>query len=211
MVAMRPWYHWLTLALALLFLGGAVTYFAIERLDGPPGRDSLEVGFLYDMIGHHEQALQMASAELGAGAESGVRPFAQEILLFQSYEIGLMEQKLAEWGHERADPPAEAMTWMSDVMAPTPRQSMPGMATEAELDALGDAEGRDVDALFIALMKDHHEGGVHMAEYAAEHADDAWIRTVAGRMARNQRTEVRELDAVRARLDLDADPEGYED
>jgi uncharacterized protein (DUF305 family) len=206
---MRPWYHWLTLGLALLFLGGALTYFVTERLDGEPGKDSVDVGFLYDMIGHHEQALQMASSELGAGVEEGVRPFAQEILLFQSYEIGLMEQKLAEWGHERDDPPAMAMTWMPDVMAPMPRSEMPGMASEAELEALGDAEGSDVDALFIALMQDHHEGGVHMAGYAAEHADDEWIRTVAGRMARNQQTEVRELEAVRRRLNLDATPPGH--
>jgi uncharacterized protein (DUF305 family) len=195
-------------ALVLVFFGGAVTYFVIERRDHPPGRASVDVGFLHDMITHHEQALQMANIQLGAGATDEVMPFAREILLFQSYEIGLMEQKLAGWGHSRADRPETAMGWMpGNGVAP---EAMPGMASAAELDALVAAEGAETDALFVPLMQDHHRGGLHMAEYAAAEADDAWVRALAARIARNQRSEVAELEAARERAGLAKDPPGYE-
>ena len=67
----------------------------------PPGKDSAEVGFLYDMISHHEQAISMAQVELAGGTDVRVRVFADEIMRFQSYEIGLMERFLEEWGHTR--------------------------------------------------------------------------------------------------------------
>jgi uncharacterized protein (DUF305 family) len=200
--------QWAVLAGAMLFLGTALGYFVAERADGPPGRGSVDVGFLYDMIGHHEQALQMASIDLGSGRSTAVRPFAQEILLFQSYEIGLMEQKLASWGHARADRPPSAMAWMPGNAVPV--DAMPGMASPEELARLGDVEGDAVDALFVRLMQDHHLGGVHMAEYAAEHAADEWVRALAARMARNQRTEVAELEAAASRAGLPDDPPGYE-
>lgn len=201
---------WLQLAAgvaALIFLGGALAYFAITRADRPPAKSSVDVGFLYDMIAHHEQALQMSNIEIVKGTTPGIQVFAREILLFQAYEIGLMDRKLDEWGYQRENPPEEAMTWMG---MPVRHDDMPGMASADEMERLSEATGTDTDALFIALMKDHHAGGVHMAEYAAKHADDAFVRDLAGRMARNQRVEVGELDAARERADLPASPAGHE-
>ena len=49
-------------------------------------------------------------------------------------------------------------------------------------------------------MGEHHLGGVHMAEYAAEHGSDPQIRELAARMARNQRIEAKEYEAQLQRL-----------
>lgn len=201
------WLQLIAAVAALLFLGGSVAYFAVDRADRPPAKSSVDVGFLYDMLAHHEQALQMANAEIVNGATPGIQVFAREILLFQSYEIGLMDRKLDEWGYQRENPPDLAMSWMD---MPVPHEDMPGMASEDEMDRLGDADGRQADALFIPLMQDHHAGGVHMAEYAAEHAKDPFVRDLAARMARNQRMEIAELEGASQRAELPEEPAGYE-
>jgi uncharacterized protein (DUF305 family) len=186
-------------AAALLFVGGAGGF--VLGKGRPPGAQSVDVGFLHDMISHHEQAVALSNLELAYGVEGGVRLFAQEIALKQSYEIGLMEAFLEDWGHQRLKPPARAMRWMG---MDTARDAMLGMASPGDLEKLGASRGRDADALFIALMKDHHEGGVHMAEYAADRSRDAKIRDLAMAMAKTQRDEIVELERERVRLDLPA-------
>ena len=66
---------------------------------------------------------------------------------------------------------------------PVEARSMPGLATDDDLARLRDAEGTDFDRLFLTLMAAHHEGGVHMADYAADHAADPRVRSLAALMA----------------------------
>jgi uncharacterized protein (DUF305 family) len=182
----------LALALVFAFLGGAIAFFAGERSDRPPAADSVDVGFLFDMVHHHQQAVELSFAQLDAGSPDAAGAFAREILYFQSYEIGLMDRQLRGWGYSLDDRPERAMTWMG---MGTGRDEMPGMASADELDALRDADDPEqADALFFALMRDHHLGGIAMAEHAAEDASDPFVRLLATRMADNQRSEVREMD-----------------
>lgn len=202
----RGWLGLLSLVGACAFFGAAVTYFGVERADAPPAASSADVGFLQDMITHHEQALALSTSELLNGDASAVQLFAREILQQQSYEIGMMDRRLAEWGFSRQNRPDVAMEWMGMTFAP---DEMPGMADSDELVALRNAEGEDADALFLALMADHHRGGAAMAQAAAESASDPWVRDLAERMARNQAIEINEMDAARERVGLTAAPDGY--
>lgn len=56
----------------LMFLAGSVGYFIGARDTAAPGPNSVDVGFLQDMIAHHEQAIQMSMTEIVEGAEPGV-------------------------------------------------------------------------------------------------------------------------------------------
>ena len=188
---------------ALLYLAGSLGYVLGSRPAGRPGRDSVDAGFLYDMTTHHEQAVTMSDLELGNGEERAVTAFAREILSFQSYEIGLMDRQLGQWGLPAENPRSHAMEWMG---MPVEAGRMPGMASEAQLARLAAARGRDADALFLTLMQDHHRGGVHMAEYAAEHARSKFVRALAEHMARNQRIEIKELEQAGARAGLAVGP-----
>lgn len=191
------------LVLALVFLAGSVGYAVGSRSGGgEPDEASADTGFLWDMIAHHEQALVMGSLQLAAAGDARVETFAREIVQGQSYEIGLMEAYLQRWGYARArGDDSEAMGWMGHGMATA---EMPGMATEAELERLGDLSGGDADALFIALMQDHHRGGVEMAEAAAAAVTDRRVRELAERIARNQAIEIKELEGTRVDLGLPA-------
>jgi uncharacterized protein (DUF305 family) len=182
---------------ALCALAGIVGF--VLGSGAPPDRGSTDVGFLLDMSVHHEQGVAMANLELINGETEGVQVFAREILRDQSWDLGLMQFQLGEWGYRREEAGPRAMQWMDMDVA---LEEMPGMATEDELALLRNARGRDADALFLTLMIDHHEGGVHMASYAAEHAGDEDVRRLAARIARNQEMEIEELEAAGARYGL---------
>jgi uncharacterized protein (DUF305 family) len=182
---------------ALCGLAGIVGY--VLGSGSPPGRGSTDVGFLLDMSVHHEQGVALANLELINGDTEGVQVFAREILRDQSWDLGLMQFQLGEWGYRREQAGPRAMQWMGMDVA---LEEMAGMATEDELELLRNARGRDADALFLTLMIEHHRGGVHMASYAADHAGDDDVRRLADRIARNQAKEIEELEAAGARYGL---------
>jgi uncharacterized protein (DUF305 family) len=185
---------------AVAFLVGALGYLVGVRTTdtGPPGNE-VDVGFLEDMTSHHDQAVQLALIELARGSDRTAREFAQEVILFQRYELGRFRnfQEERGVGNPEYSLDRETMAWMG---MPTPLADMPGMASVEEIAALEAAEGIEADRLFLALMRDHHLGGVHMAEYAADHAADPAIREMAEVMARNQLLEVNEYDDLLRRL-----------
>ena len=191
------------MVVAVCFLAGAIGYaLGVRQQSSDSGIDR---GFLFDMATHHEQALRLANLELTRGAEPLVQVFAREVLTSQSYELGLIDRLLDDRGLSRQDRPPDAMAWMGMSVAPS---SMPGMATADALAAFADAAGPEADAIFLRLLEDHHQGGIHMARAAAEDADDPVVGELAVRIARNQRIEVEELRTTRSRFDLPAAPLG---
>jgi uncharacterized protein (DUF305 family) len=192
------WSRVAVLGAALAFLGFAVGTF-LNR-DQPPAESSVDVGFYQDMLTHHEQALELSSLALSNATDPTVRGFASEVLIFQSREIGMMETKLQEWGYSRANRPDTAMAWMG--MDPVPVDQMPGLLSDDQVDQLRQARGAEADALFLELMAEHHAGGLHMAEYAANQADDHDVLELAERMAYNQAVEINEYAQTAQRLGL---------
>lgn len=172
----------------------ALTLF--ERFDSPP-EDSVDVGFVRDMIVHHEQAVQLGILGSDNGSDHDVRHFALEAIIAQQYEIGYMDSLLDEWGVGVGDRDRDVMVWMD---MPTSIENMPGMASDEDMQAFRSMSGAEADAAFLSLMTEHHRGGVHMAEYAAEHAKDPRVVDLAERMVRNQRAEIQEYAVHAERL-----------
>jgi len=197
------WAKQAILVAALVFLGIAIGM--VVARDRPPGEGSVDVGFLQDMLTHHDQALGVATLVVANGEDPTVRSYAREILIFQGYETGVMSQMLDDWGYSRSDRSDQAMEWMD---MPVPVEQMPGLLTDEQLDRLRGADGAELDALFLDLMADHHRGGLHMAEYAFGNAGDDDVRELAARIALNQAGEINEYRALAARngYDIDIDP-----
>jgi uncharacterized protein (DUF305 family) len=169
--------------------------------DRAPGVDSVDVGFLWDMSDHHDQANEMAAMVLTKDVRPDVTIVAAEILMSQRYEIGRMSTWLDDWGIGRGDPDRQAMTWMPS-MSPTPVAEMPGMQSKERMDELRQADGPEAERLFLEMMIDHHRGGVHMAKDAARRAGDARVRDQAERMAEVQRREISEMRFIADKLGL---------
>ena len=189
----------LVAVLALLVgIGGVLVY----QRSTTPGAGSVDVGFMQDMTTHHQQAVEMANVVAEHGSDPDVRAFAREILTFQQYEVGYMEALLEDWGQWPFPTDRTAMEWMG--MSSTPDQ-MPGMQPEAAMEQLDDATGAEVERLFIPMIIDHHKGGVHMAEYAAEHASDPRVRSLAERMVTQQSGEIADFERAAQRLGIPLD------
>lgn len=159
-----------------------------------PDPSATDIGFLHDMRAHHEQAVQMAwiYLEKPDGLES-LNDIARSIIVSQNREVGRMLQLLDGFGAPAQSDTDIAMVWMGEA---TSLDRMPGMATESDIDRLVAAQGRDADKIFADLMVLHHEGGIHMMQYAVSHAEVSSVVRFATFMLGNQQDEINEIRSV---------------
>jgi uncharacterized protein (DUF305 family) len=200
----RPRFEWtwpkvLLLVGAVAFLAAAATYFLTSRAEEDPG--TVDVGFLQDMIDHHDQAVGMALNVIGRDSDTTTQSFAREVVIYQRWETGVMDTLLAGWGEDRGAIDRLAMGWMG---MPSPVGAMPGMQSAETIEQLGELTGSDLDEAFFTAMRAHHLGAVHMASYAAEHAETAEVRELATRMAQYQQIEANEYTEALKRLGLES-------
>ncbi|WP_422736675.1 DUF305 domain-containing protein [Micromonospora sp. WMMD729] len=181
----------LVVGLLLGYAGGLLT----PRLTRP-GDASVEAGFARDMTTHHTQAVEMSLIAYRSATLPEVRQIAVDIATGQQGEIGAMQTWLREWGLSPtgSEPP---MSWMSDG-ATVKDGLMPGMATPQQMAALRDAKGIEVDRQFLALMYNHHLGGIHMIDAALAETDNAEVVRVAETMKSTQQSELNNLRQLQA-------------
>lgn len=191
---------WIALAIATLILGGAIGWAAGNRNAEPtiPGAKSVDVGFFQDMTTHHNQAVAMASTYLEHGTDPLLRQIANEVLLYQAAEIGVMNDWVTRWGQAGKAP--DVSRWMPGM--PMTRDAMMGMATKEQMAELDSARGAELDDLFTELLIRHHEGGIAMAKYAAAHAETETARSWATGMIDGQKGEIAEINRWRLNHDL---------
>lgn len=194
------------LLVAVVFLGGAVGW-AMGQADDQPLND-VDAGFMQDMGMHHQQALDMSLYLLGKDDVSpDLQIYAQEIILSQRFDQGIFNATLDRFGFP-TDPGETVMEWMGGHGVPP--DEMNGLATEAQIDELVEAGGAEAEALWIALMSEHHLGGMHMGDWAARHGSDPTTVNLAEAMVQIQRDEILELARYRERNELPI-PEGFTD
>lgn len=186
-------------AVAIGLFAAAAIWASRGDSEPEPSMNAVDVGFLQDMLDHHDQALLISNLYLENNPDGGASPYAREVIMYQTRDIGWMEDWLAEEDYERGAPDRTAMEWMGE---PTPVAEMSGMQTPERLQELADATGDEADVLFFELMTDHHLGGVHMADAAAANGARPTIIDFATAVARNQRIEVNEYEAAMDRLGL---------
>jgi uncharacterized protein (DUF305 family) len=180
----------ITLLVGTALIAGMIGWLIADSAAEPDAND-VDVGFLQDMRDHHDQAIQMSLIYLTRpDTAPGLRTVARNVLVGQGVDIGRMIQLLRDLDAPEAADSDEAMAWMG---MPTPRDQMLGMATEEQLQELGAASGADADRQFVDLMSAHHQGGIHMAEFAATEAANDEVREMAASMADSQAEEIIEL------------------
>lgn len=161
-----------------------------------PAPDSVAVGFCQDMSVHHRQAALMAGIARDRTTDPAVQHLAFDIETSQLEQIGRMQGWLNLWGRDPL-PLGGHMGWMRGAQhagssahnGDGPVTQMPGMATASDLIGLRQLEGREFDVLFLQLMLRHHQGGLAMMNYAAEHAEAGVVRNLATQMRTAQTAE----------------------
>ncbi|MCJ0905173.1 DUF305 domain-containing protein [Rhodococcus sp. ARC_M6] len=203
-----------------LLIGIIIGLWAKGRIENTsqevPPVSAVEVGFAQDMSVHHGQAVEMSSLALMNTADPAIRTLAYDVVTTQQSQIGMMQGWLSLW-----DRPAQSavgsMEWMPSTSSSmnhsmpgmstrqggsdtNPAVAMPGMASPAELAELRVLTGPAFEIRYLQLLLRHHQGGIPMAQYAADNADLSVVTNLARQIAATQQTEsaaLRELLAVR--------------
>jgi uncharacterized protein (DUF305 family) len=173
-----------------------------------------DIHFMSTMIGHHAQAIVMASMAPSHAASSSVKILAERIINAQKDEIRTMQQ----WLQDRRQPVPDADTGMAHGMAmmhgsgmtmndpangsgnaTAHEPLMPGMLTEAQMKQLDSARGPAFDRLFLTFMIQHHRGAVTMVRqlfdtYGA--AQDELVFKLASDINVDQNTEIARMQRM---------------
>ena len=156
-----------------------------------------DVRFMSDMIGHHAQALVMAGWAPTHGANPSVRTLAARIINAQQDEIATMQQWLGDRG--QPVPEARLTAWRMTMDGMEPGMLMPGMLTEAQMQALDQATGPGFDRLFLKDMIQHHRGAVTMVQQLFDTPGAARDETVfkfANDVNADQSTEIARMETM---------------
>ena len=112
-----------------------------------------DVEFMQGMIGHHQQAIDMAELLATRTNDEAMRKLGQRIEISQVDEIHMMQRWLT--ARHQTLPDEHAMHMHGATL-------MPGMLTPEEMEQLAAANGRAFDRLFLEGMIRHHGGALTM-------------------------------------------------
>jgi len=156
-----------------------------------------DVHFMQGMIGHHAQAIEMASWAPSHGASSSVRILCERIINAQQDEIATMQT----WLGDRHQMVPEAKPGPMKMMMNGKEQEMlmPGMLTAEQMHELNQARGPEFDRLFLTDMIQHHKGAVSMVQdlfgtYGA--AQDELTFKLASDVNVDQTTEIARMEKM---------------
>jgi uncharacterized protein (DUF305 family) len=156
---------------------------------------SVDAGFARDMSTHHTQAIEMANYARDYTSDPSIKMLARDIETQQYFQLGEMQGWLDVWNLSRSSS-EPVMGWMNGHEQLTSDGLMPGMATPAEVNKLQTLTGKALDIYFLQLMLRHHQGGLPMAQYAAAHATQPYVRLLASKMVEAQSREIIQMEQL---------------
>ncbi len=149
-----------------------------------------DVAFAQEMIGHHEQAIEMAKLAPPRAASADVKDLAKRIEAAQDPEITQMEGWLEDWDKPMAAKDDRGGHDGMDDGAGT------GMMTEAEMGELTAAEGAEFDTMFLEMMTEHHEGAIEMAKAEVVDGKNTDAKKLARKIIDAQTNEIGEMKTL---------------
>lgn len=159
----RNVFHLLSFAMAVVAAGPA---YAQVPAPVAPAVTAADIRFMQDMIGHHQQAVEMTALVASRTRRPQIRMLAERIAVSQTDELSLMRQWLKVRGGVADSAMAHRMpgtsTHVGHDMSGMPE--MPGMLSRRDMVALRAARGARFDQLFLSGMIRHHEGALTMVE-----------------------------------------------
>lgn len=182
-----------------------------------------DMHFARMMIPHHEQAIEMSDIILAKkGTDPRVVDLATQIKAAQGPEIEQMQGWLKQWGMPMNDMPGMDHGGMhgsgpesgSATTTPMPSGSMmpgmggdmgdmggmDGMMSQADMDALTNAQGVEASKLFLAGMIKHHQGALTMAQDEIKNGQFPDAIAMAKSILESQQKEIDTMNQILALL-----------
>jgi uncharacterized protein (DUF305 family) len=164
--------------------------------------NNADVMFAQHMIPHHQQAVEMSDMLLAKqGIDQRVTDLATQIKAAQAPEIQQMQGWLTAWGSPPM-PPMSSMPQMSGDMGHGGMGDMPGMPamqgmmSDADMNALRDAQGVEAAKLFLTQMTAHHEGAITMAQNEIKDGQYPDAITMSHAIVTTQQQEIDTMRAI---------------
>jgi uncharacterized protein (DUF305 family) len=155
-------------------------------IESPEPNDA-DKNFVQNMIVHHEQAVWMSDLAPERASSRDVKELASRISDVQGLEIGAMNRWLSQHSIPTVNPTAPDHHTGGD------HASMPGMATQEQLQQLENAKGEAFDKLWLQLMIAHHEGALTMAEEVRSSGIDVRVQEIADDVVVEQTDEIQRM------------------
>lgn len=150
------------------------------------GFNDADVAFAQMMTPHHEQAVTMSDTLLKkSGLNPEVTVLAEKIKAAQQPEIEKMKGWLTAWGKGKGKGSGDGgMAGMDH------GSGHDGMATDAELQKLDQADGADGQKMYLVMMTAHHEGAIKMAQTELSDGKDPEAVQLAKAIVASQQQEL---------------------
>jgi uncharacterized protein (DUF305 family) len=145
------------------------------------------------MSTHHAQAVEMSMIAHANSTNPAVVNLAGDIALTQHGQINYMQAWLRDW-HLSPTGSQAPMGWVPDSAGSVVNGLMPGMATPEQMAALRKATGKDLDIQYLTLMRQHHLGGIHMAQEILKQSHNDDVTWLAQSMVTSQQGEITLID-----------------
>ncbi|HWS39230.1 MAG TPA: DUF305 domain-containing protein [Actinoplanes sp.] len=189
-----------TIVAAITLLVGFGIGLLVPQQPDYPGDASAEAGFIRDMSLHHAQAVDMGMIAYANATLPDVRTVGMDIALTQHGQVNIMQTWLKDWG---LDPNSthQLMSWMPGGVESLQDGLMPGMATPEQMETLRQAKGKQVDILFLTMMRQHHLGGIHMAQEIIKLSTNDKVTGIAQTMVTTQQYEISAMTDLLARAE----------
>ncbi|MAV49778.1 MAG: DUF305 domain-containing protein [Hyphomonadaceae bacterium] len=156
-----------------------------------------DVLFMRGMIPHHQQAVDMALLAADRTNTPALIDIADRIMASQADEIEFMNAWLAERGEDLQGEHVHHMQMMAD---------MDGMATPEQMASLAGSDSKAFDALFLALMIEHHKGALTMIEDLLDQSGSAYdpvLFEFTNDIVNDQSAEIEMMNNLLANLSVD--------
>jgi uncharacterized protein (DUF305 family) len=148
-----------------------------------------DVMFAQGMIPHHQQAVAMSDMILAKDdIDPKVTDLATQIKAAQAPEIAQMSGWLAGWGQN----PSPSMGMDHDMGG--------GMMSQADMDALDQATGKEAARLFLTGMITHHKGAITMAQHEVANGQNPEAVALAQKIITDQQAEITTMNQLLQQL-----------
>ena len=190
-------------ALSILMTALAVTAACRHTAPATPaapktaGPSEADVEFMQGMIGHHTQAVEMSELLKTRTARDDMKLLGHRIEVAQNDEIKMMRTWLTD---RNQDVPSDDDYKMMMAM---PDLALPGMLTQAEMDALAKAKGAEFDRLYLEGMIKHHQGALTMVQKLMASkggGQDPAVFAFSSDVQADQSAEILRMRAMRATM-----------
>jgi len=163
-----------------------------------------DMNFARAMIPHHQQAVEMSDIILAKqGIDPRVVDLATQIKAAQGPEIQQMQGWMTQWGMPMSGMPgmdhggmhgAEPGGSMGDT------SGMEGMMSQADMDALKNAQGLDAATLYLTGMIKHHQSALTMAQNEIKDGQFPAAVALAKSILATQQGEIDTMNQILASL-----------